>query len=338
MRSGLLLSIFLLALVGCDRLSIPIARDAGVDSLASQWERVNAGSMNFNAVTGSAPDNVFIVGDEGTILHWNGTALVREESGTTANLRGVAVADKTLAFAVGEQGILLRRHDEVWTLEAPLTTAVLNAVCFRGDYAVAVGEQGTVLVQSQGTWTLVPNARNDNYYAVADTAAGVVAVGSLGIVIQPNLEQRTVPDPPPRVTNAYSKTLSGIARYASGAYIVGVDGAVFYWESGVGTRMDLMKGPEGWDVPLTPRKFLRAVSAIGETAWIIGHEGLVYSMEPSSSPDRFRNFTPWATPDDRWLMGVYAAAVDDLWVVGRSGLILRGPPGVRGVAKDGGAP
>jgi hypothetical protein len=40
------------------------------------------------------------------------------------------------------------------------------------------------------------------------------------------------------------------------------------------------------------------------------------------------------TPDDRWLTGVCAAAANDVWVVGRSGLILRGPPGER----DGGVP
>jgi hypothetical protein len=41
------------------------------------------------------------------------------------------------------------------------------------------------------------------------------------------------------------------------------------------------------------------------------------------------------TPDDRWLVGVYAAAANDVWVVGRSGLIMRGPPGR---LRDGGVP
>jgi photosystem II stability/assembly factor-like uncharacterized protein len=331
MRSGLLLSLFLLALAGCDRLSSAVVRDAGVDSLSSQWERVDAGSMNFNAVAGSDPNNVIIVGDQGTILHWNGVALVREESGTTANLRGVAVFDPTLAYAVGEQGTVLRRQDEVWVPEEPLTTAVLNGVCVGAGYVVAAGEQGTVLIANQGVWTLVPNGRNDNYYAVADTVAGPIIVGSLGVVVQPDLAQATVPATPPRITNAYSKTLAGAVRYGSGAYVVGLDGAVFLWAGGKGTRLDLVKGPTGDDVALTPQKFLRAVSMLGDTAWIVGHEGLVVTMVQATS-----TFTPWPVPDDRWLTGVYAAAPDDVWIVGRTGLIMRGPPGVRGVLLDGG--
>ena len=330
----------MLAFAGCDRLSTAMVRDAGVDSVASQWERVDAGTVNFNAVAGSAPDNVFIVGDQGTILHWNGVALVREESGTTANLRGVAVADTTLAYAVGEQGTVLRRQDEVWVAETPLTTAVLNGVCVSAGYAVAAGEQGTVLIANQGVWKLVPNDRNDNYYAVADTAAGPIIVGSLGVVVQPNLAQATVPPVPPRIANNYSKTLGGAVRNGSGAYVVGLDGAVFRWEPGKGTRQDLVQCNAN-DVNLIPAKFLRAVSMLGDTPWIVGHEGLVVTMnqttpalDPTTCQIVNNPFTLWPTLDDRWLTGVYAAAADDVWVVGRTGLILRGPPGVRGA--DGG--
>ena len=315
----------MLALAGCDRLSSAVVRDAGVDSLASQWERVDAGLTNFNAVAGSAPDNVFIVGDQGTILHWNGTALVREESGTTANLRGVSVADVTLAFAVGEQGTVLRRQNEVWAPEPPLTTAVLNAVYAApgSGYVLVAGEQGTILVLylEPNQWGLLANSRNDNYYAVANTDSGPILVGSLGVVLQPD------------IANAYSKTLAGAVRYGSGAYVVGLDGAVFYWAAGKGARLDLVKGASGEDVALTPQKFLRAASVLGDTAWVVGHDGLVFTVTQSGA-----TFTPVPTPDARWLTGVYAAAADDVWVVGRSGQILRGPPGVRGVLADGGVP
>lgn len=330
----------MLALAGCDRLSTAVVRDAGADSLASQWEHVNAGSVNFNAVAGSAPDNVFIVGDQGTILHWNGVALLREESGTTANLRGVAVADTTLAYAVGDQGTILRRQDEMWVAETPLTTAVLNGVCVSAGYAVAAGEQGTVLIANQGVWALVPNSRNDNYYAVTDTAVGPIIVGSLGVVVQPNLAQATVPEVPPRITNSYSKTLAGAVRYGAGAYVVGLDGAVFLWEPGKGTRRNFVNCKAN-EIQLIPAKFLRAVGMLGDTAWMVGHQGLVATMDQTAPTVDERTcqvldnpFLLWPVPDDHWLTGVYAAAADDVWIVGRSGLILRGPPGVRGA--DGG--
>jgi hypothetical protein len=317
MRLGSCLPLFVLAFAACDRVSSPSVRDAGMDTVASLWEQVDAGPVNYNAVAGSAPDNVLIVGDEGTILHWDGITLVREESGTTANLRGVSVVDPTLAFAVGEQGTVLRRQDGVWTLEPPLAAAVLNAVCASTSYAVAVGEQGLILTYSQGAWGQVTNSRSDNYYAVTDTSAGIRVVGALGVVVHVDPNDRTILGT--AAIPGYTKVLAGATRYAAGALFVGVDGGFFYWTPSTLTRIDGL-----------PQKFLRAVSFVEGTAWVVGHEGLV-AQKPESS-----TVTVVPTPDDRWLLGVYAAAAADVWVVGRSGLIMRGPPGVRGV--DGGAP
>jgi len=328
MNCRLPLSLILLAFAGCDRLTIHSVGDGGPDSLAGKWEQVDAGTANYNAVAGSSPANVLVVGDQGTILHWDGTALLREESGTTANLRGVAVASEALAYAVGEQGTVLRRQDSVWTPEAPLTTAVLNAVCATEDSAVAVGEQGTVLIANQGVWTLAANNRNDNYYAVTETSSGPLIVGALGVMVQPDVQKATMPTALPPHTDNKFKVVAGAAPHASGALLVGLDGTVFAWSAGVASRLDAVSGT---DKPLTPQKFLRAVSEVDGKAWIVGHEGLVLTMVPGSPP----SFTVIPTPDDRWLLGVYAAASSDIWVVGRSGLILRGPPGVRGVP-DGG--
>ena len=131
-----LMVIALAACAACDRLTSPSLRDGGPDSVAALWEQVDAGTVNYNGVAGSAPDNVFIVGDQGTILHWDGIALLPEASGSTANLRGVSVVDATLAYAVGEQGTILHRQDGAWIVDPPLTTAVLNAVCASSAFAV----------------------------------------------------------------------------------------------------------------------------------------------------------------------------------------------------------
>jgi len=101
---------------------VPSRGDAGPDSLASQWEQVDAGPTNFNAVAGSATEMCFVVGDEGTILHWDGTALLPEASGTTANLRGVAVASDTLTYAWRARHDPARQNG-VWSADVPVTNA-----------------------------------------------------------------------------------------------------------------------------------------------------------------------------------------------------------------------
>ena len=322
MRARLCLPLLLLAFAACDRVSSPSIRDAGVDSLASLWERVDGGAVNYNAVAGSAPDNVFIVGDQGTILHWDGLTLAREESGTTVNLRGISVFDPTLARAVGEGGTVLVRQDGLWLPEADgLTTATLNATWTIPAYAIAVGEQGVILVNTGGAWSLLANTRTDNLYAVAQTVEGTFVVGALGIVMAVGIATQTVSQT--WTIPGYTKVLAGATPFSNGMLLVGMDSGCFYWEQGVATRLTI----EGM-----PRTFMRAVSSLGTHVWTVGHEGWV------SANTQDGHWVVLDTPDHRWLTGVYAAATDDLWIVGRSGLILRGPPGVRGVQLDGGMP
>jgi hypothetical protein len=316
MRFQLVPCLALLALAACDRISSPTVRDAGVDSLATLWETVDAGAVNYNAVAGSAPDNVFIVGDQGTILHWDGISLLPELSGTTANLRGVSVADSTVAYAVGELGTILSRQNGVWTPAPSPTMAVLNAVLAWNTIAIAVGEQGTILNLRHGVWELVPNTRTENYYGLADSNNGVWIAGAMGVLVHIDYGTSTI-DTTASIAG-YTKVLGGGTRYSSGALFVGVDGGFFYWNNGSATRIDGL-----------PQKFLRAISLVEGTAWVVGHEGLV-ARKPDNEP---AIIVP--TPDDRWLLGVYAAAARDVWVVGRSGLIMRGPPGER---NDGGPP
>jgi hypothetical protein len=316
MRSRFCLLWLVLAIAACDRVTSPSHRDGGPDSAAALWEQVDAGTVNYNAVAGSAPENVFIVGDQGTILHWDGIALAPEASGTTANLRGVAVVDETLAYAVGEQGTVLCRQEGAWAVAPPVTTAVLNGVWADSSYAIAVGEQGTILHSAQAAWDQVANARTDNYYAVTDSAEGITIVGALGILVRIDPATGAIRDT--LTVAGYTKVLSGAARYGSMTFLVGADGGFFYHQSGSTTRILGL-----------PQKFLRAISIVDGAVWIVGHEGLVATGAIDAKP------TLVSTPDDRWLLGVYAASATDVWVVGRSGLIMRGPPGVQ---RDGGVP
>ena len=324
MRIVSLLSFLLVAAAACDQVTVP-SRDAGPDSLGSLWESVDAGPTNFNAVSGSAADNVFIVGDQGTILHWDGTALLPEPSGTAANLRGVAVGSDSVVYAVGEQGTILRRQDGMWTADAPITTAVLNAVWAGAATACAVGEQGVALGLAGGVWTLIANSRNDNYYAITGSSDGLYVVGSMGVLSHidaslTSISADTLLVRPPGAAAAvpYTKLLSGATRWGASAYFVGVEGGLISWSpGGAGQAIDL------------PQVVLRGVAVGDGDVWVVGHDGFVAKLPGGQSP------TTIPTPDNRWLISVYAASASDLWIVGRSGAILRGPPGMRGVGAGG---
>jgi photosystem II stability/assembly factor-like uncharacterized protein len=325
MRVVFLLSLLVVAASACDRVTTASRGDASPDSLATLWQEVDAGTgpTNFNAVSGSAAENVLVVGDQGTILHWDGTALLREESGTTANLRGVAVANDNLAYAVGDQGTILRRQDGVWTAEAPLTDAVLNAVWADSASACAVGEQGVVVASTAGVWSLIPNictpnyhSCTDNYYAITNSNDGLEVIGGMGVVSTITISTKSISAVS---IPGYMKLLAGATRSGAGAYFVGVEGGFISWSGGNATQVTGL-----------PPVFLRGVAVVGGDVWVVGHEGFVAKLPGGQAPP-----ITIPTPDNRWLISIYAASDSDVWIVGRSGAILRGPPGIR---RDGGVP
>ena len=66
------------------------------------WEEViPPTSVNMNAVWGSDANDVWFVGDGGTIMHWDGSILKLVSSGTTLNLYGVNGTGKDDIWAVG---------------------------------------------------------------------------------------------------------------------------------------------------------------------------------------------------------------------------------------------
>lgn len=104
------------------------------------------------AVSGSRG---FIVGDDGTALVYDGSILVSETSGVSADLFGVWAFDSTRAIAVGASGTILRRDAGGWAPVASGTSLVLKDVAFADANRGWIVGDGIVLATTDGglTWT-----------------------------------------------------------------------------------------------------------------------------------------------------------------------------------------
>src|SRR5690242_13730222 len=69
-------------------------------------------------VWGTSPSDVFAVGDNGTILHFDGSAWNRMVSGTSASLTKVWGASSTEVYASSPDNAILRYNGSMWS---PLT-------------------------------------------------------------------------------------------------------------------------------------------------------------------------------------------------------------------------
>jgi hypothetical protein len=95
-----------------------------------RWQSVPTGTnANLNRVWASGPGDVWAVGEYGTVLHWNGTALTTVDAGVTVTLRGLAGLAADAIWAVGSSGTVLKYDGRSWTRQVvPGTTGTLYDV------------------------------------------------------------------------------------------------------------------------------------------------------------------------------------------------------------------
>lgn len=127
----------------------------------STWTNIPTGfssafSVNrFESITGGAT-RTFVVGRNGVILNYDGTALQQMSSGTTVGLSGVFAVNDNLAFAVGGGGTILQFNGISWSKMQSNTTNDLSGVfALSATSAYATGSNGTVLYWNGSTWSPV---------------------------------------------------------------------------------------------------------------------------------------------------------------------------------------
>lgn len=135
--------------------------DAGVvmSDAGGEWAEVETGLdvPLLNWVYGFGQDDLWVVGNGGTIIHWNGSSWTAEESSTTEDLWGIWGAGPNDLWAVGGSGFpdatatIVRYEGDGWrTVELPeLTrpgvTAIFKVWGTGPDNVIFVGQRGTLL-------------------------------------------------------------------------------------------------------------------------------------------------------------------------------------------------
>lgn len=103
------------------------------------------------AVSGTGPNNIFVVGSQGTLLHFDGTAWSREPvpGNFATEFRGVWAFPDGGAIAVGRGNNLYLRENGAWS-----DRALLNSGAFDINDATAFGDR-TLVVGDGFNWGLV---------------------------------------------------------------------------------------------------------------------------------------------------------------------------------------
>jgi hypothetical protein len=167
-----------------------------------RWHRLSpGGTETYWWVGGTSASDVWMVGENGRITHWDGGVFSEHVSGVTAKLWGVWAASPTDVWVVGgtpgggtsaPNDIVLHQDGNGWSQVAlpgtPLGRALFKVWGTASDNLWAVGEYGTIWHRQGETWTLEsaqynpPLASGTLFTVHGCSATEVYAVGGSSVL------------------------------------------------------------------------------------------------------------------------------------------------------------
>ena len=118
-----------------------------------RWSTRPGPAAGWTGVWGAAADDVFAVGQQGKIAHYDGSSWSSQASGTSSELLDVWGAASDDVFAVGEGGTILHYDGKAWSPMASGTTRRLGAVWGSApDEVLAAGASGALLHYDGARW------------------------------------------------------------------------------------------------------------------------------------------------------------------------------------------
>ena len=108
---------------------------------------MGGGVQNLRAVWGSARDDVWVVGTEGTILHWTGERFESQSRTAKYSLNDVWGRARDDVYAVGSSGVALHYDGSEWRELETGTRSSLQSVFGDGGRVYFAGLDGVLLVR-----------------------------------------------------------------------------------------------------------------------------------------------------------------------------------------------
>lgn len=281
------------------------------------WHNPLPQGFTLRAVWGAASDDIWAVGEYGTIMHYDGLTWqpsVRSGVLTTQDLFAVYGVSATDIWAVGGAGTLLHYDGKIWALSpdsGAKTSQILRGVWGSGPQDFwAVGNSGTILHYDRNGWasaSIMTPAPTNTYNSVWGAAADEVwAVGSSGILMRWN---GTIWAPGPGSGSVTTSTLTAVRGSARDNV----------WAVGSGTTRIRYNG-NAW---ASDTSMGYTVSS-PQTAWVSQSSAWTMGfVSPTSVSNRFDG-SAWSAANTNFfssMYGMYGFSDSDIWAVGYLGAL-----------------
>jgi uncharacterized protein YjdB len=263
-------------------------------------------------VWGASEDDVFMGGDAGIILHFDGTSWSQMSNPSSVQVWDFWGTSGSDVFAVGGGGIV--HYDGVqWSTMTTPATSLRGVWGAAPNDVFAVGTGGSIVHYNGTDWIPQNSGTTEDLYAVWGSAGSdVYAVGDNGTILQHDGTGWAT------MTTPTAVVLTGIwGTLNNDIYAVGGSGTILRYD---GSTWGTMTSPTG--------SLLRAVwgTDFSDDLYAVGLGGTVIHYNGVS-------WTNLTTPTTAALTGLWGSATGDVIVSGQNGgQILRGMRGFQALA------
>jgi|GEM_PF-1060901 len=275
------------------------------------WSYDTCTTEHLNGVWGSSSDDVFAVGDSGTILRYNGSAWMSMYSNTTSDLNGVWGSSASDVFAVGAGGTIVHWDNSTWSPMTSNTTQTLYGVWGSpsSDDVYAVGEFGVIVHYNGDTWTETIITTISRFNGVwGSSASDVFAVGEPKVGETDNLRHYDGGSWTPVDCGTTNRLYGVWGSPASDVFVVGESGTIRHWDDS--TWSPMTSGVPGKLHGVWGSSASDDVYAVGELGAIVHYDGDGSTWDVMTSDTTSR------------LNGVWGSSASDVFAVGAGATIL----------------
>jgi hypothetical protein len=253
-------------------------------------------------VYGFASDDVFAVGVDGVILHWDGSVWTLQESGVSEDLNAVWGSSSTNVFAVGKLGLIVHWDGVVWSIMPSGILEQLHGVWgAAANNVFAVGNNGTILHYNGVVWsTMVSGTVFDLYTIWGADSNNIYAGGDVGTAVYFNGALWA-----PMVTGIATDIYGLWGSGAADVFAVGASGVIIRWNGALWAPM----------VSGTLESLHSVWGSTGTDVVVVGDYGTALRWDGVSWQEK-------STDQTSHLYGVWGTLATHIFVVGEGGVSL----------------
>ena len=302
------LSVLVVLLLAAALVALPAGGVSAATDYTWKWQNPLPTGNHLTDVSALDANNVWAVGDVGTILHYDGDSWNQQESGTTEMLLGVSALDASNVWAVGgsfTSGTILHYDGNAWSeQESGMTDIIWGVSALDANNVWAVTDLGVILHYDGDAWSEQYSGEEQSLRGVsALDAENVWAVGQDGTILHYDGE-------------SWSEQESGATDMLLGVSALDTENV---WAVGGGFESGIILHYDGesWSEQESGATMgLSTVSSLNAgNVWATGLGGAIFHY----------NGDFWSEEEsgtNRGLCGVSALDESNVWAVGDWGTIL----------------